>query len=90
MSYSTSSDGFGPASETMARDWIHWGDNSTEGLPIDEMIGQICTRSSDSYATDSSSSATVYSCGVKTYNGVFPSITSGSFRSLLTVVGGGR
>ena len=60
----------------MARDWIHWGDNSTEGLPIDEMmIGQIRTRSSDSYVTDSSSSATAYSCGIKTYNGVFPSIT---------------
>ena len=59
----------------MARDWIHWGDNSTEGLPIDEMmIDQIRTRSSDSYATDSSSSATAYSCGVKTYNGVFPSL----------------
>ena len=56
----------------MARDWIHWGDNSTEGLPIDEMmIGQIRTRSSDSYVTDSSSSATAYSCGIKTYNGVF-------------------
>lgn len=91
MSYPTSSDGFGPASETMARDWIHWGDNSTEGLPIDEMmIGQIRTRSSDSYVTDSSSSATAYSCGIKTYNGVFPSITLGGFRSLLTVVGGGR
>jgi len=63
-------DGFGPASETMARDWIHWKDNSTKGLPIDEMmIGQIRTRSSDSYVTDSASSATAYSCGIKTFNG---------------------
>ncbi|KAG0641143.1 alkaline-phosphatase-like protein [Tuber brumale] len=54
----------------MARDWIHWKDNSTKGLPIDEMmIGQIRTRSSDSYVTDSASSATAYSCGIKTFNG---------------------
>ncbi|RPB01680.1 alkaline phosphatase-like protein [Choiromyces venosus 120613-1] len=63
-------DGFGPASGTMARNWVHWNDNSTVGLPIDEMmIGQVRTRSSDSYVTDSASSATAYSCGIKTFNG---------------------
>lgn len=55
----------------MARDYVHWKDNSTTTLPIDEMIiGQIRTRSSDSYVTDSSASASAYSCGIKTYNGV--------------------
>lgn len=54
----------------MARDWIHWNDNMTVTMPIDEMmIGQVRTRSSDSYVTDSGSAATAYSCGLKTYNG---------------------
>lgn len=32
-------------------------------------IGSIRTRSSDSHVTDSSASATAYSCAIKTYNG---------------------
>jgi alkaline phosphatase len=31
-------DGFGVASETMARDYIHWTNNATVNLPIDEMV----------------------------------------------------
>lgn len=54
----------------MARDWVHWNNNRTTFLPIDEMmIGQIRTRSSDSYVPDSASTATAYSCGIKVYNG---------------------
>ncbi|KAI5812141.1 alkaline-phosphatase-like protein [Pyronema omphalodes] len=63
-------DGFGPASETMARDYMHWKDNSTAVLPIDEMvIGLVRTKATDSYVTDSAASATAYSCGIKSYNG---------------------
>ncbi|KAF8465340.1 alkaline-phosphatase-like protein [Kalaharituber pfeilii] len=54
----------------MARDYVHWSNNNTVHLPIDELlIGSIRTRSSDSFVTDSSSSATAYSCGIKTLNG---------------------
>jgi len=63
-------DGFGPASETMARDYVHFTNNATTQLPVDKLlIGSIRTRSSDSYVTDSAASATAYSCGIKTYNG---------------------
>ncbi|TGZ79440.1 alkaline phosphatase-like protein [Ascodesmis nigricans] len=63
-------DGFGPTSELMARDYVHWKDNSTTMLPVDGLIiGQTRTKSSDSYVTDSSASATAYSAGIKTYNG---------------------
>jgi alkaline phosphatase len=55
----------------MARDWVHWTDNATAGLPIDSlMIGQIRPRSSDSYVTYSASSATACSFGIKAFNGV--------------------
>jgi alkaline phosphatase len=64
-------DGFGPASETLARHYAHWANNGTVALPIDKMqIGGIRTRSTDSYVPDSASTATAYSCGIKTYNGV--------------------
>ena len=64
-------DGFGQQSETMARDYVHWTNNDTVTLPIDEMvIGLVRTRSTDSYITDSAASATAYSCGLKSYNGV--------------------
>ncbi|KAI5837018.1 alkaline-phosphatase-like protein [Morchella snyderi] len=54
----------------MARDWMHWNNNATVDLPIDRMmIGQVRTRSSDSYVPDSASTATAYSCGIKVYNG---------------------
>lgn len=63
-------DGFGVASETMARDYMHWKNNATTVLPIDQMvIGLVRTRASNSYVTDSAASATAYSCGIKSYNG---------------------
>ncbi|KAG8705463.1 hypothetical protein FRC09_002940 [Ceratobasidium sp. 395] len=66
-------DGFGPASEVFARDFVQWNNTATgwnRQLGSDKIqIGSIRTRSSDSYVTDSSASATAYSCAIKTYNG---------------------
>ncbi|KAG9124932.1 hypothetical protein FRC07_009645 [Ceratobasidium sp. 392] len=66
-------DGFGPASEVFARDFVQWNNSATgwnRQLGSDKIqIGSIRTRSSDSYVTDSSASATAYSCAIKTYNG---------------------
>ncbi|KAJ2764784.1 vacuolar alkaline phosphatase [Coemansia nantahalensis] len=66
------SDGFGPASETMARNYVQ----QTRGLPIGYMspldeilVGASRTRSNSSLITDSAAGATAFSCGVKTYNG---------------------
>jgi alkaline phosphatase len=65
------SDGFGPASETFARSFVHARDglpwNTT--LPLDRhLVGTIRTRSTDSLVTDSAASATAYSCAVKSFN----------------------
>jgi alkaline phosphatase len=80
-------DGFGQASETMARDYIHWTNNDTVTLPIDEMvIGLVRTRATDSYVTDSAASATAYSCGIKSYNGVSTAI-SGNCDGMLMDLG---
>ena len=55
----------------MARDYIHYTNNATQQLPVDKLlIGSIRTMASDSYVTDSAASASAYSCGIKTYNGV--------------------
>ncbi|KAJ1305659.1 hypothetical protein OPQ81_000655 [Rhizoctonia solani] len=66
-------DGFGPASEVFARDFVQWNNTATgwnRQLGSDKVqIGSIRTRSTDSYVTDSSASATAYSCAIKTYNG---------------------
>ncbi|KAJ2059088.1 vacuolar alkaline phosphatase [Coemansia sp. S146] len=66
------SDGFGTASETMARDYVQ----QMEGKPyewlsaLDELlVGTSRTKSSDSLVTDSAAGATVFSCGKKSYNG---------------------
>ncbi|KAJ2786006.1 vacuolar alkaline phosphatase [Coemansia javaensis] len=66
------SDGFGPASETMARNYVQ----QTRGLPVgyqsplDEiLVGSSRTRSSSSLITDSAAGATAFSCALKTYNG---------------------
>ncbi|KAJ1845751.1 vacuolar alkaline phosphatase [Coemansia sp. RSA 2708] len=66
------SDGFGPASETMARNFVQ----QTRGLPVgfqsvlDEiLVGASRTRSSDSLVTDSAAGATAFSCRMKSYNG---------------------
>lgn len=65
------SDGFGPASETFAREFLqtqkHQGWNAT--LPLDKLlVGEVRTRSTNSLVTDSAASATAYSCGLKSVN----------------------
>jgi alkaline phosphatase len=69
-------DGFGPASQTMARDYVSLIQNGQNPkapvsiqLPADQMvIGNVRTLSSDNFITDSAASATAFACGVKTYN----------------------
>ncbi|KAJ2715729.1 vacuolar alkaline phosphatase [Coemansia spiralis] len=66
------SDGFGPASETMARNYMQ----QTRGLPVGYMspldeilVGSSRTQSNSSLITDSAAGATAFSCSIKTYNG---------------------
>ena len=74
--------GFGPASETMARDYAQFVHNSGPGfmLPLDtilgtryflinSLVGSSRTMSSSSFITDSAAGATAFSCALKTYNG---------------------
>eukprot|EP00158_Paraphelidium_tribonemae_P003493 Partr_v1_DN26167_c0_g1_i1_m10322 putative Alkaline phosphatase len=76
------SDGFGPASETMARDYYQYVSAGSPGLPdwqspdypkqlpLDTiLVGSSRTRSSSSWITDSAAGATAFSCGLRTYNG---------------------
>ncbi len=63
------SDGGGPASFTLARDYVRWKEGR-EALVFDSLlVGAIRTFSSDSRVTDSAAGATAFSAGVKTYNG---------------------
>lgn len=66
------SDGFGPASETLARNYythIHSLPFGSQ-LPLDTiLVGASRTRSSSSLVTDSAAGATAFSCALKTYNG---------------------
>jgi alkaline phosphatase len=69
-------DGYGPASQTMARDYVsllQHGENPKAPvsiqLPADQMvIGNVRTKASNNLITDSAASATAFGCGVKTYN----------------------
>ncbi|MEM6645577.1 MAG: alkaline phosphatase [Bacteroidota bacterium] len=62
-------DGCGPASFTMARDYLRYKGTAT-ALALDSIqTGSVRTHASDSRVTDSAASATAYACGVKTYNG---------------------
>ncbi|KAI8086207.1 alkaline-phosphatase-like protein [Halteromyces radiatus] len=67
------SDGFGPASETYARQYHQWREGlepKNSMLPLDEIhVGHSRTQSSSSLVTDSAAGATAFSCGLKTYNG---------------------
>lgn len=66
------SDGFGPASETFARQYYTWSGHRgyKTMLPLDQIhIGQSRTQSSSSLITDSAAGATAFSCGKKSYNG---------------------
>ncbi|KAK9463765.1 alkaline-phosphatase-like protein [Lipomyces oligophaga] len=63
-------DGYGPASETFARDYANYKNNDTNKLPVDNYaIGYVRTYASDTLVTDSAAAATAYGCGIKTYNG---------------------
>ncbi|MEM1125354.1 MAG: alkaline phosphatase [Bacteroidota bacterium] len=62
-------DGCGPASFTLARDFVRYHDGRTELVLDPYQQGSVRTFSSDSRVTDSAASATAYACGVKTYNG---------------------
>ncbi|KAF2257815.1 alkaline phosphatase [Lojkania enalia] len=69
-------DGYGQASQTMARDYISLlrnGENPSAPFSIrlgadDLVIGTVQTLASDNLITDSAASATAFGCGVKTYN----------------------
>ena len=62
-------DGFGPASATMARDYLRlYG--SRDALALDSVqTGSVRTYSTSSRVTDSAAGATAYATGKKTYNG---------------------
>ncbi|EMR63171.1 putative alkaline phosphatase protein [Eutypa lata UCREL1] len=69
-------DGYGPASQTMARDYVSLLQNGENPkapvsiqLPADQMvIGNVRTQASNNLITDSAAAATAFGCGVKTYN----------------------
>ena len=62
-------DGFGPASSTMARDYLRWK-NGTATLALDGIqTGSVRTFAANSRVTDSAAGATAYASGVKTDNG---------------------
>ncbi|ORZ00099.1 alkaline-phosphatase-like protein [Absidia repens] len=66
------SDGFGPASETFARQYHTWRNNLQVSslLPLDEIhVGQSRTQSSSSLVTDSAAGATAFACSKKSHNG---------------------
>jgi alkaline phosphatase len=66
------SDGFGPSSETFARQYHSWKENLPvkSMFPLDKIIvGTSRTQSSSSLITDSAAGATAFACGIKTYNG---------------------
>ncbi|KAI8925546.1 alkaline-phosphatase-like protein [Entophlyctis helioformis] len=66
------SDGFGPASQTLARNYNQYVKDLPEGtqLPLDTiLVGSSRTRSSSSFVTDSAAGATAFACILKTYNG---------------------
>ena len=66
------SDGFGPASQTYARNYYQYVNKlpNTTQLPLDTiLVGSSRTRSGSSFVTDSAAGATAFSCGLKTYNG---------------------
>ncbi|RYP55090.1 hypothetical protein DL768_000209 [Monosporascus sp. mg162] len=79
-------DGFGPASQTMARDYVSLLQNGENpGAPVsiqlaaDKLVlGNVQTLSSNDLITDSAASATAFACGVKTYNGAVGVDPSGS------------
>lgn len=73
------SDGFGPASETFARQYYTWlGHRGYKTmLPLDQIhVGHSRTQSSSSLITDSAAGATAFSCAKKSYNGAIGGINN--------------
>lgn len=69
-------DGFGPASVTMARDYLRWRDGTAE-LAYDSLhVGSSRTFSTSSRITDSAAGGTALATGEKTYNGAISVDTS--------------
>ncbi|HEX8386267.1 MAG TPA: alkaline phosphatase, partial [Rubricoccaceae bacterium] len=66
-------DGFGPASEAMARA-ANGGPLALDGV----LTGAVSTAATDSRVTDSAAGATAYACGLKTYNGAIGVTPSGA------------
>ncbi|KAF9887629.1 hypothetical protein FE257_009722 [Aspergillus nanangensis] len=70
-------DGYGPASQNMARDLASLIETGTTGsnpeiheLPVDDLaIGRVRTHSASSMITDSAASGTAFAAGHKSYNG---------------------
>ena len=66
------SDGFGPASNTMARDFgnaVHNAEYMRHQKGFDSLLlGASRTSSASSLVTDSAAGATAFSCGIKTVN----------------------
>lgn len=62
-------DGFGPASGTMARDFLRYRDGVTSLAFDSVLVGSVRTFASNSRITDSAAGATAYAAGIKTYNG---------------------
>ncbi|KAL7415153.1 alkaline-phosphatase-like protein [Mrakia frigida] len=85
------SDGFGPASETFARDFYkHLNGLSYQdkfAFPLDNiLVGSSRTRSSNSLVTDSAAGATAFSCMQKSYNGAISVEAEGNHRPCGTVM----
>ncbi|EFQ98978.1 repressible alkaline phosphatase [Nannizzia gypsea CBS 118893] len=73
------SDGMGPQSVDMARNFRQWQTGTENVLWLDGyLIGQSRTRSSNSAITDSAAGATAFSCGKKTYNGAIAVLPDGT------------
>jgi alkaline phosphatase len=66
------SDGFGPASEVLARNYAQFAKKQSDLiLPLDRiLVGSSRTKSSSSFITDSAAGATAFSCGLKV--GLYP------------------
>ena len=71
-------DGFGPAYQTMGREY------AGKPLPLDSiLVGSMQTKSTSNRVTDSAAGATAFSTGVKTYNGAIAVDTSRHPRATL-------
>lgn len=62
-------DGYGPASATLARDFLRYRDGVTSLATDSLLVGAVRTFAADSRVTDSAAGATAYAASTKTYNG---------------------